>query len=219
MTKRTRTILKIFLFVGLIILGNILAQWFIDRLDFELTPANELDVHRVLMGSMIVYIILMAIPFVPGMEIGLAVMMVFGPKIVLLVYVSTLAAFSLSFMIGRFIPERMLINFLRDIHLNRASELLAGMEGLDPQQRLQVMLQRSPKIFVPFLLKYRYLALVAAINLPGNVVIGGGGGIALMAGLSRLFSPPMFLLTTAIAISPLPLAWLFFGGYFIETSV
>ena len=161
----------------------------------------------------------MAIPFVPGMEIGLAVMMVFGPKIVLLVYMSTLAALSISFMVGRFIPERIIINFLRELRLHRASGLLAEMEGLGPQQRLEAMLERAPKKFVPFLLNYRYVALVAAINLPGNAVIGGGGGIALMAGLSRLFPLPRFLLAVAIAISPVPLAWLFFGDYFAKSPL
>lgn len=161
---------------------------------------------------MFAYIVLMAIPFVPGMEIGLAVMMMFGPKIVLLVYVSTLAAFGLSFMVGRIIPERVLINLLRDLRLHRVSSLLAEIEGLNPQERLKVMLERAPKKIAPFLLRYRYLALFVVINLPGNIVIGGGGGIALMAGLSRFFSPALFLLTTAIAISPLPLVWLMFGG-------
>jgi hypothetical protein len=55
-----------------------------------------------------------------------------------------------------------------------------------------------------------------AINLPGNIVIGGGGGIALMAGLSRLFSPSGFVVTVAIATLPIPLAWLIFGENFAE---
>lgn len=163
---------------------------------------------------MFAYVLLMATPFVPGMEIGLAVMMVFGPQIVLLVYLSTLVAFGLSFSVGRFIPERILVNFFHDLHLDRVSDLLADMEGLDPQQRLNIMLERAPKKIIPLLLQYRYLALVVAINLPGNFVIGGGGGIALVAGLSRLFSPASFLLATAIAISPLPVMWLMFGEAF-----
>jgi len=49
------------------------------------------------------------------------------------------------------------------------------------------------------------------VNLPGNILIGGGGGISLIAGASRLFSLPGFLTTIALAVSPLPLAILFFG--------
>ncbi len=81
---------------------------------------------------------------------------------------------------------------------------------------VSLMLDRSPKRFFPFLLRHRYLALMAAVNLPGNIVIGGGGGIALIAGLSRLFFPSVFVLTVAIAISPVPLAWLMFGENLAE---
>lgn len=42
------------------------------------------------------------------------------------------------------------------------------------------------------------------LNVPGNVVIGGGG-IALMAGLSRLLSFPACLLTVVCAAAPVPL--------------
>ena len=99
--------------------------------------------------------------------------------------------------------------------MKRAGDLLAEMGGLNPEQRLQLMLQRSTKKLISFLLKYRYVALMVAINLPGNMIVGGGGGIALMAGMSRLFSPHLFLLAIAIAVSPVPLAWLFFGNHLI----
>jgi len=145
--------------------------------------------------------------------------MVFGPKIVAFVYLSTLAAFSLSFAIGRFIPEKILIHFFRDLHLHKASQFRVELEGLDSQQRLSLMLKQSSKKIVPLLLKYRYLALLPAINLPGNVVIGGGGGIAMMAGLSRLFSPGLYFLTVAIAVSPVPLALLLFGKSFGEWPI
>ena len=87
------------------------------------------------------------------------------------------------------VPERMIINFLRDLRFQKASRLLAQFEGLDSQQRLSLMLDRSPKRFIPFLLRYRYLALMVAVNLPGNIVIGGGGGIALTAGTEQTFLP------------------------------
>lgn len=204
-------IVKVLLLIGLIVLGNVVSGWFVDRLDIALTPANEPYIHRALMVSMCIYIILMAIPFVPGMEIGLAVMMIFGSKIAVLVYVSTLIAFGLSFMVGRFIPERILIRFFHDLRLNRLSRLLAEVEGMSQRERIDFMFERVPTKIIPLLLRYRYLALVAAFNMPGNLVIGGGGGIAFVAGLSRMFSPALFALTTAVAISPLPLAWLLFG--------
>lgn len=219
LSNRTRAILKILVFVCLIVFGNLLAQWLLDWLDFEIRPSNEPIVHRLIVVSMIAYAILLAIPFVPGVEIGLAVLMILGPKIVLFVYVCTLVALSVSFMVGRLIPEHMLINLLRDLRFDKASRLLARLEGLDSHQRLSLILNQSPQRFIPFLLRYRYLALIVAVNLPGNIVIGGGGGIALAAGLSRLFSPPAFVLTVAIAIAPVPLAWLMFGENLAEWSI
>ena len=212
-------IFKIFLFVCLIILGNYLSQWVIEGLDFEITPVNELTVHRIIITSMITYTILMAIPFVPGAEIGLGVMMILGPKIVPLVYLCTLVSLFLSFMVGRLIPNKSLINFLHDLHLRKASFLLTELEGLDSQQRFDLLIERSPKKFVPFLLKYRYLALLVVINTPGNIVLGGGGGIAMSAGMSRLFAPSLFLFTIAIAVAPIPLFLIIFGANLADWPV
>ncbi|MFV2031325.1 MAG: hypothetical protein ACC663_02410 [Gammaproteobacteria bacterium] len=197
-------------------LGNLLARWFTQWLDLETTPANEAMLRNIIIASMIAYTILIAIPFVPGVEIGLAVIMILGSKIIALVYLCTLAGLSFSFMVGRYMPERALISLLRGIHLDKASNLLASLEGLDSQSRLKTMLENSPRKFLPALLKHRYIALMVAINLPGNTVIGGGGGISLMAGLCRLFHPPIFFLAIAVAVSPVPIAWLVFGENFSE---
>jgi hypothetical protein len=42
------------------------------------------------------------------------------------------------------------------------------------------------------------------INMPGNSLIGGGGGIAMAAGYSRAFSYPAFLACAAVAVAPVP---------------
>ena len=56
-----------------------------------------------------------------------------------------------------------------------------------------------------FLSKYRYLTIALLFNLPGNYLIGGGGGISLACGISRRFSWKWFLLTVVLAVSPVPL--------------
>jgi hypothetical protein len=70
---------------------------------------------------------------------------------------------------------------------------------------LQAKLQSLSGGKLRVLLRYRYLALALAVNLPGNVILCGGGGIALMAGLSRLFDPLPFLLTILLAVLPVPM--------------
>ena len=131
--------------MGLIVLGNYILESILDGLDFEITPVNEPTVHRIIMTSMVAYIFLMALPFVPGAEIGFGVMMLLGPKIVPLVYLSTITSLFLSFLIGKLIPEKMLIKFLHDIHLTKTSLFLAEIEGLDLDQRFNLLLERSPK--------------------------------------------------------------------------
>jgi len=163
------------------------------------------------MSSMATYTLLMAIPFVPGAEIGLAVMMVIGPKIAPLVYFCTLISLLLSFSIGRYIPDQVLINLFHQVGFTRAENLMSELRNLSPRERLQLIVSRSPKKLIPFLMKYRYIALLLAINLPGSIVIGGGGGIAMVAGLSRLYTFPYFVLTIAIAVAPFPLLLMFFG--------
>jgi hypothetical protein len=93
--------------------------------------------------------------------------------------------------------------------------LLKEIEPLNKKQRLSYLTSKAPKRLLPLLLRYRYLALAAALNIPGNYLIGGGGGIALFAGVSRLYSVPGFLITIALAVAPVPMAVLLFGTEFI----
>ena len=58
-----------------------------------------------------------------------------------------------------------------------------------------------------------------AINLPGNMVLGGGGGLAMMAGMSKIFSVGRYLLLVAVAISPLPIILLIFGDRFANWPI
>ncbi len=163
------------------------------------------------MVSAVAYALLIAIPFVPGVEIGLTLIGVLGPAIVFLVYMSTLAGLSLSFAVGRLISLGALITILDDLQLHRTSQLLRTIEPRSMEDRLAFFVSKAPNRWVPFLLRHRYFALAVVVNLPGNILIGGGGGIALMAGASRLYSLPGFLMTIALAVSPVPLAILFFG--------
>lgn len=55
------------------------------------------------------------------------------------------------------------------------------------------------------MLNYRYLSLAVCLNLPGNAALGGGGGLALLCGVSRQFDWRSFALTVAIAASPVPI--------------
>ncbi len=155
-----------------------------------------------------VYILWMAMPFVPGIELGLALMVMPGPQGVVLIYVCTALSLSLSFAIGRLIPLKAFARFLEWLHLSKARYLMLTLEPLSPQQRFDVLLQSAPSKILPFLLKHRYLLIALILNLPGNALIGGGGGIGLIAGMSRLYTFPRYFLLISVAITPLPLLFL-----------
>lgn len=200
----TITAAKIALVVLVIILANIGASWLIDRFQIQVWPEHLEIVDRAVLIGVVLYIALMAIPFLPGIEIGLALMIVLGPKGIVLTYVCTLLALTISFCLGRLVPADLLIGFLRWLHLGRAAELVEKFDALPPESRLEFLFDKAPTRAVPTLLKRRYLVLALLLNLPGNALIGGGGGIGMMAGMSRLFSIPMYCALISVAILPGP---------------
>jgi hypothetical protein len=55
-----------------------------------------------------------------------------------------------------------------------------------------------------FLVSNRHITLAVCLNLPGNSVLGGGGGIAALCGLSGQFHWWRYVLTVMVATAPLP---------------
>ena len=208
---RLKLFFKISLLIGFLVLINYGGSRVIDHINFQLWPEHERFIITALWLSIGIYILWMALPFVPGIELGLALMVMLGAKGVVLVYVCTLLSLSLSFAIGRLIPLKALARFLGWLHLNKARELMLKLEPLNRSERFDVLLQGAPSKIGPFLLKHRYLMIALLLNLPGNALIGGGGGIGLVAGISKLFSFPRYLLLVGLAITPLPL--LFLAGH------
>ena len=161
--------------------------------------------------SGLLYALVLAVPFVPGAEIGIAMMIMAGPKTAVIVYLSTVLGLSLSFLIGRFLPVQILTNCLKWLGFTRMQRMLDLVEPLTPRERLEFLISKTPNRFVPFLLKHRHIALAIALNIPGNSLIGGGGGIVLVAGISKLYTVPAFFVTILIAVAPIPLIVLIFG--------
>lgn len=203
---------KFALFVGLLIAASYAGDRVMSQLTSYLTPSTEPALHRVIMTAISVYVFLMMLPFVPGVEIGLGMMVIFGPKIAPLVYGATLLALVLAFLVGRLVPQRTIVEIFETLHLKRAGRSLRQLETLDSSERLQFLLQNASTRVVPFLLRHRFLALMVALNLPGNALVGGGGGISLVAGFSRLFTLPRFVLAVAAAVAPVPLIVLMRGA-------
>lgn len=183
---------------------GLVGSWF----DMTLLPHTEDMLHRAIIIGTVLYIVLMAIPFVPGAEIGLTLLAILGGAIAPLVYLATAASLMIAYLIGRLLPPELLQRGLSGLGLMRAAQFVEEAAAMTDEQLQQKLTSPTGPKFLNALLKHRYIALILAVNMPGNVVIGGGGGIAMMAGLSRLFDPLPFLLTVLIAVLPVPLLFM-----------
>lgn len=215
MTAPRAGLRTLFLRLALLIVFLLLATWGAhavrEALDLQIRPGNEQQVHRAIMVGVVVYVGLLALPFVPGAEIGIAMLAAFGPGIAPLIYVATVAAMMLAYTLGRFLPITALERLLSALRMRRAAQLVARAAPLSQEARLAMLLGGQPKRILTLGLRYRYIALALAVNTPGNSLIGGGGGIMMMAGLSGIFAPLPVFLAVALAVSPVPLAVMFFG--------
>lgn len=204
-------LLRFVVLVAVLVLATWGAHMVRDALDLQIRPDNEQQVHRAIMLGAVAYVGLLALPFVPGAEIGLAMLAAFGASIAPLIYVATVASMMLAFTIGRFLPITALERLLSFLRMRRAAALVARAAPLSGEDRLNMLLEGPSKGKLSRGLRYRYVAMALAVNTPGNSFIGGGGGIMMMAGLSGIFSPVATFITIAIAVSPVPLAVMFLG--------
>lgn len=158
---------------------------------------------------MVGYAILLAIPFIPGVEIGIAILMLEGASAAPFVYLATVSGLLLAFCIGQYAPLSRMIQLCHDLYLHRVADYLERINQTPRADRLDAMHDRLPRWIAPFLCNYRYVTLAIAINLPGNIALGGGGGIMMAGGLSRLFQTRFVVMTALLATLPIPLAvWL-----------
>ena len=199
---------KISLFVGVLVFLNYAVGWLANMVAFQMWPEYVNAAVFLLFASMVAYILLLAIPFLPGIEVGLVLMAVLGPKGIALIYLCTVLSLSLSFLFGRLLPPRYLASFLDWFNLKRARDLVMALQPLNPEERLRYLLGTVPSRIVPSLIRRRYLIIGVLFNIPGNAMIGGGGGIGLVAGMSRLFPFPKYLLLVCLAITPGPILFL-----------
>jgi hypothetical protein len=154
---------------------------------------------------LLIYALLIAVPFVPGVEIGLSLMMIEGPWIAPFIYLSTVCGLSLAYVGGQVLPYEKLRDALVDLRLRGPGKLLEALQPMTRDMRLDYLRDHVPRLARPLLTRFRYLLLAVLVNIPGNSLIGGGGGILFTAGFSRLFRPIYTILTIALAASPVPL--------------
>jgi len=174
----------------------------------EMRPMNEPMIHRIVMGALLIFVLAAAIPFVPGAEIGFALLLLFGGKAAPIVYSGMVGALVLSFCIGRFVPLRYISQIASWLRLKSVTDWVAGIASTPAQDRPELMATRLKSRFAQRLLRSRYALLAVLLNMPGNSILGGGGGLAFLAGVSGLYRFWPYLVSVLIAVAPFPLIFL-----------
>ena len=187
-----------------------LATQVFDRYEAQFNDLGRGTQVMLSVGLLLTYALLIAVPFVPGIELGLSILLVKGAEAAPGVYLATVAGLSFAFCVGRFVRFSWIENALSSLGLHGMGQQLRGFQSQPYEIRLSMLQSRLPKWSAWILGRFRYLMLAGLINLPGSAVIGGGGGIMIMAGLSRLFSTPATIVTICCSVLPIPLlVWIF----------
>lgn len=177
-----------------------------------IAPEHAGLADAVVAAALLAYVLAMALPFVPGIEIGLALMMMLGDEGVLMVYAATQVSLLLSFLLGRWVPAQALGAAFRWLGMARAACLLEAMQKVPAADRAGFLAHRARGRWTAALTRHHGLALAVALNVPGNALIGGGGGIGMIAGMSRIFPFTRYLLVVAAATLPVPVFLLLCGA-------
>jgi hypothetical protein len=216
--SKTRFYVRLFLiWMILVALGLWVEYWIRGEIGMgaEILKMAEGEWGRgILFAGGILYIVLLSLPFVPGVELGLLLMCIFGKEGIVFVYLCTVGGLNLAFLMGRWLPKNRIASWIEktgfspscDDHSDEIDEML-GHSTFGQKFRHHWL--------GSYILKYRYVTLAVLFNLPGNYILGGGGGISLVCGTSRHISWKRFLLTVVLATSPVPLL-AFFGFLQLE---
>lgn len=195
--------------------GHFAGRWVQQSLGLDLMNLDDPTARLVLGFGLVLFIVLLAIPFVPGIEVCLALFAIFGAAVALPIYLATIVALTISYVAGRCVALDRLAAIFDFVGLRPASEMVRRLGAMAPPERVSALVETAPNRIARLLVHHRDLTLIAAVNMPGNALIGGGGGIALIAGMSGMFRPDRFLLATAIAALPVPLLMVA-GGQFLK---
>lgn len=181
--RRTALILRLLLLAGLVWLALMVVS--VGAPGWLVSDDGRRDS---LLVACLVYAALLAVPFIPAVEIGLLIMVVFGQAGAVGAYLATVVGLNLAYVVGRVLGRGLIPD---DMH---------APPGVSA--RLQSLARRVSGERLPI------VALALLLNLPGGMLVGGGGGVALVYGATRMLYWPAFAATVAVATALLPAIFL-----------
>lgn len=197
-----RAVAAIFIWSALIVIGHSVSHESFHEVQASLgSMRDQVGLHGLILVACI-YALALAIPFVPGVELGLLIIALFGTTGAVTAYLATIAGLGLAFTAGRHLPEhasRLLLDRVGIDHSRgRMDSAIGNILG---ESSVESGWSRRVR---RFLMQHRHVTLALFLNFPGNSVAGGGGGLALLCGVSGQFSCRGFVLTASVAALPIP---------------
>lgn len=200
------------IYAVLVALGWFVGEYLMGLAIPEMRPMDEPSVRRLVMAALVFFVLTAALPFVPGAEIGFTLLLLFGAEASPLVYFGMVGALVLSYSVARLVPLPLLVRFTRWLGLTRAADFAEELAAKPRPQRTAFVADTLNGRFSASLFSNRYIVLALLLNLPGNSVLGGGGGLAFLAGVSGLYGFWRYLTTVLLAVAPFPVLFLILGS-------
>jgi len=197
--------------IGVVVLINSFVSSLLDVYVEKPTLQAGMVFGSTILLLLVLYAVLLAIPFFPGAEVGILILTTQGSSAAPFVYLATVLGLLTSYFMGLAFSSRLKYTLLKSLGLQRTADFVKSMQGLAPQERLVLLQDSAPSWIGNWVISRRYILIALLLNIPGNSMMGGGGGILFLSGLSRLFSNFYILLTITLAVLPVPALVYFFG--------
>lgn len=147
--------------------------------------ARETPILWILVITATVYALTLAVPFLPAVELGWMVMIAFGTPAILTIWLATPVGLLIAFSVGYWMREWPWVRRLQAGFRDRVREAHATGSGLSAS---------ALRFVDTSMANHPYWVLAVLVNIPGNWLIGGGGGIGIVAGSSGLYHPLRYFL-------------------------
>lgn len=165
----------------------------------QLMHSSTLPMWAWLVITCSLYAMVLMIPFAPGLELGLLIMAMFGIPGIIGAWTATVIGLCMAFIVGQLTRDSRLISAVKRKFLSHEGKSKA----------IRWIRKR--------LAQFPYVSLALLLNVPGNMVIGGGGGIALSAGALGNLSLSRFFITVVMACGVVPMMLII--GVFINRGL
>lgn len=131
----------------------------------------------------IIYALLLAIPFFPAFELGFCIMCLFGVKGIISIYIATVITLFSCFILGRTIFRK---------------------DGYKLEDLFKKKQSKSFNYIYKKLKSKESTTLFLILNMPCNSLIGGGSGVSYFYGGHSKMSSRRYLMTIIFSTLPLP---------------